>query len=146
MVDDLNEIKQKTVSGLFWRFSERICAQIVSFCVTVVLARILLPDDYGIVAIVNIFIIIADSFISSGISASLIQKKDSDALDFSTIFYASLGLAFVRYWVLFFSATFISSIYKNSLLTPILRIMGIKFFISAVNSVQQAYVAKKNDF
>ena len=144
--DNVSDIKQKTVSGFIWRLSERICAQVVTFAVTVVLARILLPEDYGVVAIVNVFIAIADTLITGGLSTALIQKKDADETDFSTIFYTSLALSVLLYAVLFFTSPLISYLYKNELLTSVLRVMGIKFFISAVNSVQQAYVSRKMIF
>ena len=137
MQTSISEIKQKTVSGFFWRLCERLCAQVVTFSVTVVLARILVPEDYGLVAIVNVFIAIADVLITGGLSTSLIQKKEADETDFSTIFYASLVLALILYVILFAAAPLISKLYKNDLLISVLRIMGIKFFISAVNSVQQ---------
>ena len=146
MQTSISEIKQKTVSGFFWRLCERLCAQVVTFSVTVVLARILVPEDYGLVAIVNVFIAIADVLITGGLSTSLIQKKEADETDFSTIFYASLVLALILYVILFAAAPLISKLYKNDLLISVLRIMGIKFFISAVNSVQQAYVARKMIF
>lgn len=146
MKDSVSEIKQKTVSGFFWRLGERLCAQVVTFSVTVVLARILVPEEYGLVAIVNVFIAIADVLITGGLSTSLIQKKEADETDFSTIFYASLVLALILYVILFVAAPLISKLYKNDLLISVLRIMGIKFFISAVNSVQQAYVARKMIF
>ena len=141
-----SDIKQKTVSGFFWRLSERLCAQVVTFSVTVVLARILMPEDYGIIAIVNVFIAIADVLITGGLSTSLIQKKEADETDFSTMFYTSVLFAAVLYVIMFFTAPFISALYKNDLLIPVLRVMGIKFFISAVNSVQQAYVARNMIF
>lgn len=146
MTQSTSEIKQKTISGFFWRFGERICAQVVTFIVNVVLARILMPDHYGIIAIVNVFIAIADSLITGGLGSALIQKKDSDEMDFSTIFCAGLVLAFVLYGILFFSCPLISKLYKNDLLTSVLRVMGIRLFISSINSVQQAYVARKMIF
>ena len=82
-----DSVKNKIFSGMFWKFGERILAQIVSFIVSVVLARLLLPEEYGIVSIVLIFITIADVFVSSGFTSALIQRKDATNEDFSTIFY-----------------------------------------------------------
>lgn len=141
-----SEIKQKTISGFFWRLAERICAQIVTFVVTVVLARILLPEDYGMIALVNVFIAIIDSLITGGLSNSLIQKKNADRLDFSSMFYSSILIAFLLYIVLFMFAPLIAKLYKNNDVTLIFRVMGIKFFITAINSVQQAYVSRKMIF
>lgn len=146
MEDTTSEIKQKTISGFFWRLAERICAQIVTFVVTVVLARILVPEDYGTIALVNVFIAIIDSLITGGLSNSLIQKKNADRLDFSSMFYFSILIAFLLYIILFMFAPLIAKLYKNNDVTLIFRVMGIKFFITAINSVQQAYVSRKMIF
>ena len=146
MSDSQNNLKQKTFSGFIWRLLERICAQAVTFVVTVVLARILMPQEFGIIAIVNIFIAIADILITSGFSTALIQKKEADEVDFSSAFFAGLVLAAFLYAVVFFCAPLISRLYKNELLTAVIRVCGIKFFISAVNCVQQAYVSRRMIF
>ena len=140
------DLKQKTISGFFWRLLERFFAQAVIFIVTVILARILMPQEFGLIAIVNVFVAVADVLITSVFSIALIQKKQADDVDFSSAFYASLVLAAFLYVVVFFCAPLISSLYKNELLTPVIRVTGIKFFISAVNSVQQAYVSRKMIF
>ena len=136
------EKRDGVASGFLWRFSERILAQLVSFVVSLVIARILLPDEYGIIAIVNIFITLANVFVSSGFGISLIQKKDSDELDFSTIFYTNLASSTLLYLILFLTAPLIASAYGNEILSPVLRVMGISLLISALNNVQHAYVSK----
>ncbi len=146
MPDSTTNLKQKTVSGFFWRLLERICAQVVTFVVTVILARILMPQEFGLIAIVNVFVAVADVLITSVFSVALIQKKEADELDFSSAFYASLVLAVVLYAIFFFTAPLIAGLYKNELLVPLIRVMGIKFFISAVNCVQQAYVSRQMIF
>lgn len=141
-----NNIKTKTISGFIWRFSERICAQLVSFIVSVILARILLPEEYGIIVLVNVFISIANVLITSGFGSGLIQKKDADELDFNTIFYFSLVLSIFLYIILFFFAPLIAKINKSDLITPVLRVMGIRLPISCVSSVQNAIVSRKMIF
>lgn len=136
----------KIVSGMIWRFSEKITAQLVSFLVSIILARLLMPEDYGIVAIVNIFIVIAEIFVTSGLGTSLVQKKDADEIDFSTVFWCNLFLSFLLYVIVFFGAPFVAEFYSNALLTPILRVFGLRLPISAVNSIQNAYVSRKMDF
>ena len=91
MKQDHNHTNKKVMSGIFWKFAERILAQGTSFLISVVLARLMMPEDYGIVAIVLVFISIANVFITQGFSQSLIQKKDADEVDFSTVFYCSFG-------------------------------------------------------
>lgn len=142
-MENIKELKNKTVLGLFWRFGERFTAQLISFVVSIVLARILLPSDYGIVAIVTIFINLADTLVTSGLGTSLVQKKEADELDFSTMNIASIAIAIFFYLLLFFTSPLISRIYNNELLTPVLRVMGMKLPIAAINSIQQAYVQRK---
>ena len=141
-----NNIKSKTIKGFIWRFSERICAQLVSFVVSVILARILLLEDYGVVVIVNVFISIANVLVSSGFGTSLIQKKDADELDFNTMFHFSFFLAIFLYLILFFSAPLVAKLFTSDLIIPVLRVMGIRLPISAISSIQHAIVSRKMNF
>lgn len=141
-----NNLKGKMVSGMIWKFGERFIAQGVSFIVSLVIARILMPEDYGVVSIINIFIIIADVFLTSGLNSALIQKKDADETDFSTIFYCSLILGLTLYLLLFFTAPFISHMYKMPILKSALRVFALRLPISSFQSIQTAYVSKKMDF
>ena len=84
---------KQIVSGMMWRFAEKITAQSVSFIVSIVLARILMPDDYGVVAIVCVFTAIAEIFVTSGLGTALIQKKNATQIDFSTVFWCNLALS-----------------------------------------------------
>ena len=144
--DEMQTLKLKTISGLFWRFGERITAQIISFVVSIVLARILMPEQYGIVAIVTIFINLANVFVTSGLGTSLVQKKEADELDFSTMFWASIIFSLMIYTVIFIVSPLIAKIYNNELLTIVLRVMGLKIPIAAINSIQQAYVQREMIF
>lgn len=137
-----NSVKNKVISGLSWKFAERITAQLVSFIVSTLLARILVPEDYGIVAIVLIFISLANVLLSNGFNTGLIQKKDANEEDFSTTFYCTLGISILIYALLFVTAPLIANFYKNDLLTPIIRVLGLKIPITAFNSIQQAYVSR----
>ena len=143
MDKEKTSLKQKTISGVFWRFGERITAQLITFVVSIVLARMIAPEQYGIIALTTIFINILNVFVTSGLGTSLVQKKTSDTKDFSTMFYASITLAFILYIILFFTAPIIAKIYDSEILIPLLRVMGLRIPIAAVNSIQQAYVQKK---
>lgn len=140
--------KSKVLSGLIWKFAERISAQVVTFVVSVVLARLLTPDDYGLVTLVTIFITFANCIVTNGFGSSLIQKKDSDNLDFSTVLYFQTAASVVMYILLFFSAPLIAKIFGQGydLLVPVLRVLGIRIPLTAINNVQQAYVSKKMIF
>lgn len=135
-------LKNKIFSGLFWKFGERILAQGVSFAVSVVLSRILLPDDYGIVAIVLIFINIANVFVTSGFSTALVQNKEADDVDFSTNFFCSLGMSVVVYWVMFAVSPLIAKFYGMTELILIIRIFSLRIPLSAFSAIQHAYVER----
>lgn len=137
-----NDIKKKVFSGLFWKFGERITAQIISLVVSVILARMLSPSDYGAVALVMVFITIANVFVSSGFGSALIQKKDADNLDFSSVFFINLGISIILYLVLFVSAPVIADFYNLPIMCPALRVLGIRIIVAAINSIQQAYVSR----
>ena len=141
-----NNSGKKIVSGMFWRFGEKITAQIVSLVVSIVLARLLMPDDYGVVAIVNIFITIAEIFVTSGLGTSLIQKKDADETDFSTVFWCNLVMSLLLYVIVYFLAPVIAGFYDMSILVPVLRVFSLRLPISAVNSIQNAYVSRQMAF
>lgn len=143
----MNESKVTQVAGgLIWTYAERMTAQLITIIVTIVLARIIAPNEYGIISIVNVFINIANAFVINGFGNSLIQKKDSDDLDFSTVFYFSIGFSIIIYLLLFINAPFISQFYEMDALTLVLRVMGVRVPIAAINSVQQAYVSKQMAF
>ena len=132
------------VSNLIWKFSERITAQLVTTVVSIILARLLDPSHYGIVAMVTIFIALANVFVTEGLGSALIQKKNPDALDYSSVLYFNIFLSIILYIILFILAPFISRFYGEGyeILTPVLRVLSFRLILSAINSVQQAYVSK----
>lgn len=134
--------KSKILSGVFWKFCERILAQLISTVVAVVLARILSPNEYGTISLVMVFINISNVIMTTGFSTSLIQKKDADNLDFSTVFFFSIGLSAVLYCLLYLGAPLVASFYEKPELKPVLRILALVIPVTAVNSVQQAYVSR----
>ena len=137
----MTDIKKKFFSGVIWKFAERFLAQIVSLFVAIILARILTPDDYSVVGIVLIFFAFANVFISGGLNTALIQKKNADVIDFSTIFISSEIVALLIYFVLFFSAPFWSDVFHKEELTLIIRVMGLILPVMALKSVLCAYIS-----
>ncbi len=142
----VKNIKNKTLSGFIWRFLESCGAQVVTFIVSIVLARILDPVVFGTVALVNVFITLLQVFVESGLGTALVQKKDSDDVDFSTVFYFNLLFCLVLYVGIFFLSPVIANFYDNPTLTPVIRILSITIIISGVRNVQQAYVSKTMQF
>ena len=134
--------KQKIVHSFFWKLLERFGSQAISMFVTILLARILLPSEYGIIAILVVFIDLANVIIDGGLNTALIQKRNADNVDFSTILYVSIGLALIIYILLFLGAPWIAQFYDNSLLSPVLRVLGINLFFNSFNAIQRAYISK----
>ena len=140
------EQKAKVISNLIWRFFERCGAQLVSFAVSVVLARILDPDLYGPITKAAVFTAILLVFVDSGMANALIQKKDPDDLDFSSVFFFNLAFGLLLYLGLFFAAPLIARMYHDMGLVPIFRVLGLTVVVAGVKNVQQAYVSKTLQF
>lgn len=133
---------KKVLSNFLWRFLERCGAQGVSFIVSIVLARILDPSVYGVIALVTVFTNIIGVFIDCGMGSGLIQKKDADDLDFSSVFYFNITMCSVLYLVMFFCAPLIAAFYNMPELTPLVRVISLTLIVSGVRSIQGAYVSK----
>ncbi|WP_027209449.1 lipopolysaccharide biosynthesis protein [Butyrivibrio hungatei] len=138
--------KKKVITNFIWRFLERIGAQGVSFVVSIVLGRILDRDVYGTVALVTVITAILQVLVDSGLGNALIQKKDADHLDFSSVFYFNICACAILYMGMFFAAPFIAAFYRENELTALVRVLSITIIISGVKNVQQAYVSRKMIF
>ena len=130
------------IKNLLWKFMERMSSQLVSFIISLVLARLLMPQDYGTVAIVNVLIAICNTIVTSGFGTSLIQKKDTDELDYSSVFYFNMILSIVLYFILFSLSKWIAGFYGIEDLYIYIRVLGIQIIIYSLNIVQNAYVSK----
>lgn len=133
--------KDKVVSNFIWRFAERCGAQLVSFVVSIVLARLLEPSVYGTVALVTVFTTILQVFIDSGLGTALIQKKNADDLDYSSVFYFNFVVCIILYLGMFIAAPYIAKFYGNMSLIPVIRVISLTLIISGVKNIQQAYVS-----
>ncbi|WP_346678050.1 lipopolysaccharide biosynthesis protein [Erysipelatoclostridium sp. An173] len=136
----------KIISNLIWRFSERMLAQIVTFIVSIVLARLLSPEEYGTVTLIMIFITIADVFANAGFGNALIQKLNVDNIDYSSVLYVSIVVSIILYIILYFAAPFIGAFYNDQTICTALRVLALRIPIASFNSVQQAYVSKNMMF
>ena len=139
-MNKMEDLKKKTISGVVWKGMERILAQLVSAVVTIVLARILVPADYSVVSVVAIFFTFCNIFINGGLNTALVQKKDSDIIDYSTILITNTVMAGVLYAVMFFCAPLIATAFKNDLLVPVIRIMALTFFVNGYKAVLSAKI------
>ncbi|MDM0763062.1 lipopolysaccharide biosynthesis protein [Clostridium perfringens] len=138
--------KEIIIHSLMWKLMERSGVQGIQFVLQIILARLLTPEDYGIIAIISIFITIASVFVQSGFSTALIQNRNSSEEDFSSVFYLSIFVATILYIALFFMAPLISKFYMITELTNVIRVLSLTLFLGAFNSVQNAIIAKKMEF
>lgn len=135
--------KQKVAGGLFWSYGERIMAQLVSLIVSIVLARLLDPENYGVISIVMIFITFCDAIVTGGFGNAIVQKKDADELDVNTMLCCSVATSILLYIIIFCAAPYIASFYNMPIIRPILRVLGLRLLISGVNSIQRAWIQKR---
>lgn len=145
MSDNLSS-KGTVISNLIWRFAERCGAQGVAFVVSLVLARLLSPEDYGTIALVTVFITILQVFVDSGLGNALIQKKDADDVDFSSVFYFNVLACAILYLGIFFAAPMLALFYDDLELVPVIRVLSLTIVISGVKNVQQAFVSRNMQF
>ena len=138
--------KTKVISNLIWRFFERFGAQAVNLVVGILLARKLGPGPAGDIAVIMAVITILRVFADSGMANALIQKKDPDDLDFSSVFFFNLGFSLLLYGGLFLASPAIARHYQDLSYVPILRVLGLLVVVSGLYNVQQAYVAKTLQF
>lgn len=134
------------ISSLIWKFLERGGVQITQFVISIIIARLVAPEDYGSVALLTVFISIATVFVQSGLSTALVQKKDTKTVDYSSVFYYSLAIALLVYGVLFVSAGPIAKFYELPELKSVLRVMALTLFPGALNSLQIAILTKNMQF
>ncbi len=142
-----NEMTRPVIlSNLLWKLMERAGTQGIQLVVQIVLARLLLPEEYGIIAIIDVFITISVIFVQSGLNTALIQKKDADETDFSSVFFLSLLIAGLFYLLLFISAPPIADFFSEPRLVPVLRVLSLTLFFGAFNSIQNAVIARNMKF
>ena len=139
-------LKQATTKGLFWSSVERFSNQGVQFIFSIVLARLLSPSDFGIIAMITIFFAVAQSFVDSGFSNALVRKTDRRDEDLSTCFYFNIAVGFAAYIVLFLIAPLVANFYNQPILSPIIRITGLGVVLNSLCVVQQALFTIKIDF
>ncbi|MDR3258492.1 MAG: lipopolysaccharide biosynthesis protein [Fusobacteriaceae bacterium] len=142
----MTNLKQKTIHGLTWSFIDNFANQGVTFLVGIVLARLIEPAEFGILGMISIFTAIAVSFVDSGFSSALIQKKDCTEIDYSTAFYFNLFVSISAYCILFFAAPFIARFFEEPRLVNIIKISCLSLIINAIALVQRVLLSKNINF
>ena len=139
-------IRNKTVRGVGWSFADNILTQGITFLVGLVLARLLSPQEYGLIGIITIFISVFNSLVDSGFSSALIRRNDIRDIDYSTVFIANMCISIVLFFAMFFGAPAIASFFEQPQLMPIARAMGSIVIINALAIIQRTILVKKVDF
>ena len=139
----MGKLTDKVAKGVFWVLLEKFGIQMAHFVVTLVLARLLTPNDYGTVALLSVFIAISNVLVDAGFGNALVQKKDASQTDFNTVFYISVITAAILYAVLFFAAPAVSRFYSIPDLTPMLRLLAVTVIFHSINGVQSAELNRK---
>ncbi len=139
-------LKQKAISGMFWTLIQQFITQSIGFVVSIILARLLLPAEFGLIAMLGIFMGLGTALINSGLTQSLIRTQDADEEDFSTVFFFNLIGSLLIYGIIFVMAPFIAAFYNQNLLTSIIRVYSVTFIINAFSAIQTTRLNKKMDF
>ncbi|MCC5943237.1 MAG: oligosaccharide flippase family protein, partial [Balneolaceae bacterium] len=128
-------LTKKTIGGFFWAFMERIGTQILQVLIFIILARLLSPDAFGLMGMLAVFIVVSQNISDSGFGQALIQKKDADELDYSSVFYLNLTVSVIIYVIIYFIAPLIAAFYREAELTLLIRVLGLRFIFSAFSMV-----------
>lgn len=144
MID--KSIRQRTIKAVLWNTVEKFLVKGSSFIISIVLARILSPTDYGLIGMLALFITLSTVFIESGFAKALIQKQNCSDIDYSTAFYTNIGIALFIYVILFFAAPYVAEFYNEPLLCELLRILSINIVVGSFNVVQRAKLMAQMDF
>ena len=139
-------LKHKTLRGTVWSTIERFSVQGISFIVMILMARVLTPDDYGLVGMLTVFIAVSQSLVDSGFSQALIRKQDRTEVDNSTVFFFNIAVGILLYFILFFIAPLIARFYDQPILTPLTRVIGLSVFLNSLVVVQRALLTVEIDF
>lgn len=141
-----DSFKGKILAGLFWQYFQRIANQLVHFVVSIILARLLLPEDFGLVALIGFFITVSNIFIDSGFGNALIQRKTIDELDTSSVFYTNLLIGLFFYMLLFIISPIMARYYDLPSLCNLLRVQALQIILMAFYCVQNAMLVRSMKF
>lgn len=142
----MSELKSKTINGLFWTISQQFGVQAINFGVSIILARLLLPEEFGLIGIVSIFIAFGKVLVEGGLADSLIRTKNPDQIDYSSVFFTNLVFAGAIYVLIFFASPWISIFFEKESLTDLIRVYCLIFFVNAFSIVQSSKLNKEMNF
>ena len=141
-----DNLTNKTIKGASWSFIDNVVNQGVTFLIGLILARLLSPDEYGLIGIITIFIVLFTSIVDGGLTNALIRKKNPSDKDYNTVYITNIGLSILMFAALFFLSKPISSFFSRPELVPLIKIMGVILVINATSAVHKARLSKRIDF
>lgn len=139
-------LKRQAISGVKWNFIQQLSVQIINFAVQVILARLLMPEMFGLIAMIIVFISIGQSLMDSGMTSSLIRTKAPSQIDYSTVFITNMIMSLLVYALIFFLAPYISTFYNQAILTDLVRLFALTFIVNAFVAVHIAKLTKEMNF
>lgn len=139
-------LKKQAIAGMIWSYAQQLGTQLIAFLVSIVLSRILLPEEFGLIGMLAIFMGIGSALFNGGLASSLIRTQDCTQKDYSTVFYFNLVGSVIVYFILFFSATQIAIFFNQPLLKDVTRVYGVTFILSAFGTVQNTILTKEMKF
>src|SRR5690606_9543157 len=139
-------LRKQATSGLVWTYASQFGDHIITFIVSIILARLLMPEEFGLIGMISIFIGVGKTLIDSGLGSSLIRTDKPDQDDYSTVFFFNLGSSFLIYFIIFMAAPYVADFYDQEILIDIIRLYCLTFIIDAFKSVQRTRLTKKLDF
>lgn len=142
----MDSIKSKTITGFLWSFVESAGVQLMRFLFGIILARLLFPEQFGLIGMLSIFMAVAQSILDSGFGAALVQKENASRIDFSTIFFFQIAIGLLIYTIIYFVAPWISSFYNQPLLTSLSRVLSLIFIINSLGWVHGTILSKNINF
>ena len=141
-----DSLKAKTIHGVWWSLIEWFGGWGIQFVISVMLARLLLPSEYGLIGLMGIFIVVAQEFLDSGFGSALIQKQDTTQVDNCSIFYFNIVVGVVAAGLLCLAAPWIAAFFGQPLLTPLCRVLSLNLVINSFGLIQTALMTKHVDF
>ena len=139
-------LKEKTINGVGWSFGGSVASYGIQFVIGILLARLLSPEEYGLIGIITIFITIFNGIVDSGFTSALIRKNEATEKDYNTAFITNLSFSIVLFWGLYYCAPYVADFFENQQLVALTRVMGFSLVINALSMVQTALLTKDIDF
>lgn len=142
----IKKINNKSFFDLFWSFTDNILQQVFNFVVGVILARLLMPEEFGLLGIVTVFLTLSNVFVDGGFSAALINKKETTEEDYNTVFYSNIIISTAIYIFIFFTSRYVAVFFNNPEVEELLKIAGVNVIIISFSTIHRTIIVKSLNF